>query len=86
MIFSPVGDEGSSITISASVGAGNVRVMILTWREWSDGTLLMSFFRRSSSRTGIGVIFSLVGDEGSSMSISALVGAGNVRLMIWTWL
>ena len=58
MIFFPVGDEGSSITISASVGAGNVRVMnvrvmIWTWREWSDGTLLMSFFRHSSSRTGM---------------------------------
>ena len=58
MIFSPVGDEGSSITISASVGAGNVRVMnvrvmIWTWREWSDGTLLMSFFQRSNSRMGM---------------------------------
>ena len=31
MIFSPVGDEGSSMSISASVDAGNVRVMIWTW-------------------------------------------------------
>ena len=41
----------------------------------------MSFFRRSSSRTG--TVFSPVGDEGSSMTISPSVGAGNVRVMIW---
>ena len=50
-------------------------------REWSVGTMSMSFFRRSSSRTGM--IFSPVGDEGSSMTILASAGAGNVRVMIW---
>ena len=50
-------------------------------REWSDRTLSMSFFRRSSSRTGM--TFSPKGDEGSATTISASVGAGNVRVMIW---
>ena len=50
-------------------------------REWSEGTLSMSFFRRSNSRTGM--TFSPKGDEGSSTTISASVGAGNVRVMIW---
>ena len=45
------------------------------------GTLSMSFFRRSSS--GMGTTISPVGDEGSSLTISASVGAGNVRVMIW---
>ena len=50
-------------------------------REWSEGTLSMSFFRRSISM--MGTIISPAGDEGSSMTISASVGAGNVRVMIW---
>ena len=45
------------------------------------GTLSMSFSRRSSS--GIRMIFSPVGAEGSSITISASVGAGNVRVIIW---
>ena len=50
-------------------------------REWSEGTLSMSFFRRSISR--MGTIISPAGDEASSTTISASVGAGNVRVMIW---
>ena len=46
-----------------------------------EETLLMSFSRRSNSGTGI--IFSPVGDVGSSMTLSASVGAGNFRVMIW---
>ena len=38
----------------------------------------MSSFRRVSST----LVFS-VGAEGSSMTITASVGAGNVRVMIW---
>ena len=42
----------------------------------------MSFFHRSNS--GMGRIFSLVGDASPSTSISASVGVGKQRVMIST--